>query len=452
MLTCQRIRHPRAEKLDMILEITARYIRDIRSAVKSTHSGICLAQRIGNPPRLSVGNTLYRDAKAMTSPNRPTHSIHTAKKTPVKQTWKYPVSVVAVAVIVSFVGFGSSTRVSKNHGKAPIIRADQLKNWGIANTRAASSVQAIDAWGVEEGSRDIIVAVIDTGLDSTHVDLKANVWHDKDQSYGWNYVSNSANPTDEHGHGTHVAGIIGAIANPKTGVSGVAQKVSIMSVKYYSERNSGAVNLKNTVKAIDYAVTHGARIINYSGGGPEFSEDEYLAIKKAEAKGVLFVAAAGNERQDTDVPENYYFPSAYRLTNIISVAATDIQNKLIRSSNWGKTKVDVTAPGENIYSTLPNGRYGYMTGTSQATAFVTGIAALLLAKDPTLTPARIREIIRASADNIPDLKEKVAAGGRANAYKALLALGVKLKLPSIPSAPDYARNLARGPSDTRLFQ
>lgn len=382
-------------------------------------------------------------------------SLNAVRKNSVpSQTWKYPASIIAVVTVLSFIGFGSTPKTVKHAKKAP-IRADQLKNWGIANTNAAkdksgADIKAIDAWNISEGSKDVIVAVIDTGLDAEHPDLKLNVWKDTDKNYGWNFVNNKANPNDDHGHGTHVAGIIGAIANPKTGVSGVAQKVSIMAVKYYSETNSGSVNLKNTVKAIEYAVSHGARIINYSGGGPEFSEDEYLAIKKAEAKGVLFVAAAGNERQDTDVPENYYFPSAYRLTNIISVAATDIQNKLIKSSNWGKTKVDVTAPGENIYSTLPGGKYGYMTGTSQATAFVTGIAALLLSKDPTLTPSRIREIIRSSADSIPELKEKVAAGGRANALAALTTLIGKQK-PTQPTTPlNFIRSIARGPS--QFFQ
>jgi len=131
------------------------------------------------------------------------------------------------------------------------------------------------------------------------------------------------------------------------------------------------------------------------------------------------------------------------LTHIIPVAANDISSHLIRSSNWGKTKVDVTAPGENIFSTLPNGRYGFMTGTSQATAFVSGIAALLLAKDPTLTPAKIKEIIRSTVDVYPELKNKVAAGGRVNARKALLALGVK----PVPTKADHlVRSIARGPS------
>jgi subtilisin family serine protease len=303
----------------------------------------------------------------------------------------------------------------------------RFKNWGIANGQSQSHVQAVDAWGIERGNREIIVAVIDTGVDANHPDLKTNIWEPtrknaQKSGYGWNFVRDNSQPTDDHGHGTHVAGIIGAIANPESGVSGVAQNVSIMAVKYYSENASGAVNLANTVKAIDYAVKNGARIINYSGGGPEFSEEEYLAIRRAELAGVLVVAAAGNEHQDTDQVENYYYPSAYRLSNIISVAATDIHNRLIRSSNWGARRVDVAAPGENIYSTLPNGKYGYMTGTSQATAFVSGIAALLLSKNPKLTPIELKKLILDNVDRFPTLAGKVATSGRVNAFKSLLAL------------------------------
>jgi subtilisin family serine protease len=350
-------------------------------------------------------------------------------------------AALAVVTVLSFGAIAGSAKLKKAANDA--LKTSTFKNWGIANAKAASHVDAVEAWKIEKGSRNVLVAVIDTGLDANHPDLKANVYRDKDQNFGFDFVSNTPNPKDEHGHGTHVAGIVGAIANPRVGVSGVAQNVSIFAVKYYADANTGAVNLKNTVKAIEWAVQNGAKIINYSGGGPEFAEEEYLALKKAESKGVLVVAAAGNERSDTDLPENYYYPSAYRLTNIISVAATDIGNKLIRSSNWGKTKVDVTAPGENIFSTLPNGRYGFMTGTSQATAFVSGIAALLLAKDPTLTPARIKEIIKNSVDQYPDLKDKVAAGGRVNAKKALLALGIKAP-PT--KADNLVRSIARGPS------
>lgn len=307
----------------------------------------------------------------------------------------------------------------------------ELKNWGLNNSQAKSHIDAVDAWKIGEGSRDIVVAVIDTGIDPKHKDLADNIWHDPNNKtivvYGWNFVDNQANPFDYHGHGTHVAGIIGAINDPKAGISGVVHKVSIMPVKYYSDSNTGSVNLANTVKALNYAIDHGARIINYSGGGPEFSPDEYMAIKKAEARGVLVVAAAGNEHQDIDVRENFYYPSAYGTSNIISVAATDIKNNLLPSSNWGKKKVDVAAPGGNIYSTLPNGRFDYMTGTSQATAFVTGIAALLLSQDPKLKPEEIRSLIIASVDHLPQLESKTVSGGRVNAYQALLGLKSKNK-------------------------
>lgn len=341
--------------------------------------------------------------------------------------------IFAVAVVAgSLPSFGFTPFEANSSLTVPLAR--KLKNWGLINLEDRSHIQAPDAWKIEEGNQNIIVAVIDTGIDPTHRALAKNIWHDSKENlpgvYGWNFVSDQPNPNDEHGHGTHVAGIIGAIADPETGVSGVAHHVSIMPVKYYSDANPGSVNLKNTVKAIEYAVDHGARIINYSGGGPEFCHDEYMAIKKAEAKGVLFVAAAGNEHQNTDKTENFYYPSAYRLSNIISVAATDIHNNLLASSNWGKKNVDVAAPGENIYSTLPGGRYGYMTGTSQATAFVTGMAALLLSQDPTLTPQQLKKIILASVDRFSQLQDKLATGGRVNAYTALLTLRNKGKVPT----------------------
>jgi subtilisin family serine protease len=395
-------------------------------------------------------------------------------------------------VSISVFGFAPEKGIDPLHEGPHSV----FKNWGLTNTTAKSSIDAPDAWKIEEGDPNIVVAVIDTGIDAGHPALKKNIWHHGltkilaapvklvkkgfekiigkknhqeagqipeqdfvpqpeeatedygDHEYGWNFVTNKSNPIDEHGHGTHVAGIIGAMADPKTGVSGVTHHVSIMSVKYYSDSNPGSVNLKNTVRAINYAVDHGARIINYSGGGPEFSEDEYLAIKRAEAKGILFVAAAGNEHQNTDLQENYYYPSAYRLSNILSVAATDIHNNLLATSNWGKKRVDVAAPGENIFSTLPGGRYGYMSGTSQATAFVTGLAALLLSQDPTLTPVQLKEVIMSSVDRFPQLENKLVTGGRVNAYSALLALksGARYKARPILAKPENLTNeLTRAP-------
>lgn len=320
--------------------------------------------------------------------------------------------------------------------KSEILAPNSVKNWGLMNSEGPSHIHALDAWKIEEGSRNVVVAVVDTGIDPNTTTLKANLWHSPKKGsteYGWNFVSNQANPNDDHGHGTHVAGIIGAIADSRTGVSGVAHNVSIMPVKYYSDKASGAENLRNTIRAIYYAIDHGAKIINYSGGGPSFSDEEFQAIKKAESKGILFVAAAGNDHQDTDRPENYYYPAAYRLSNIISVGATDIQNNLLASSNWGKKYVDVVAPGGNIFSTLPHGKFGTMSGTSQATAFVSGIAALLLSKNPNLTPQMMKKIITASVDPLPHLKEKISTGGRVNAYRALTTLKQMVALGQIPS-------------------
>jgi thermitase len=283
------------------------------------------------------------------------------------------------------------------------------KNWGLAESKVFS------AWTLEEDNADVVVAVIDTGVDFTHKSLAANAWHDPAEHYsdiyGWNFVNNHANPVDDHGHGTHIAGIISAVAH----------HVSIMSVKYYSDSNTGSVNLLNTVNAINYAVRHHARIINYSGGGPEANAEEALALKKAEAAGILVVSAAGNEHQNIDTPAFAFYPASYRFTNIISVASTDIHNNLLASSNWGKNSVDVAAPGEHIFSTLPGGRYGYMSGTSQATAFVSGIAALMLSCNSHLTPIQLKTMIMQSSDRFLQLHSRVRAGGRVNAFSALKA-------------------------------
>ena len=370
----------------------------------------------------------------------------------VKTSKTEPSSRYGIALRIAGAALVASSVFFQQVGTAAIPPLSKtLKNWGLTNSVGKSDISVLDAWKITKGSRNVVVAVIDTGIDPNHPSLKMNLWQDPsapkgEKVYGFNFVTGKANPGDEHGHGTHVAGIIGAMVDPAKGVSGVTNQVSIMAVKYYSEANPGSVNLRNTVKAINYAVDHGAKIINYSGGGPDFSEDEYLAIKKAEAKGVLFVAAAGNEHEDTDQAQNYYYPSAYHLSNIISVAATDIRNNLLRSSNWGKTKVDVAAPGENIFSTLPNGRFGYMTGTSQATAFVSGMAALLLSRDPSLTPQEIRSIIMGSVDPIPQLKGKVAANGRVNAYAALVSLQ---KTKHLPGAAKPSLAFTDGMSETK---
>jgi thermitase len=295
-----------------------------------------------------------------------------------------------------------------------------LRNWGLDNDEHPSHINVRKAWKITKGSQKIRVAVVDTGIDATHPDLKDNICKKKgSDEFGFDFVTNKKNPVDSHGHGSHVAGIIGATAKAGAGAAGVAPNICIMAVRYYSDTATGAQNLSNTVKAINYAIDNGANIINYSGGGAEFSAAELKAIERAESKGIIFVAAAGNEYQNTDESGNSYYPAAYGLTNIIAVAATNIRNQLLPSSNWGKKHVHVAAPGENIFSTLPKGRYGYLTGTSQATAFVSGLAALILSENPSLKPAEVRDIIMKSATKIAALEQKLVSGARIDAYAAM---------------------------------
>lgn len=294
-----------------------------------------------------------------------------------------------------------------------------LRNWGLDNSDYPSHISARKAWKITKGTHQIKVCVVDTGIDATHPDLKDNICRNGKDEFGYDFVLNQKNPGDVHGHGTHVAGIIGATARAGAGASGVAPNVCISAARYYSDTATGAQNLANTVKAINYCVDSGAQVINYSGGGAEFSAAEMKAIQRAEAKGIVFVAAAGNEYQDTDEPGKAYYPAAYGLKNIIAVAATNNRNKLLPSSNWGKKHVNVAAPGENIFSTLPKGKYGYLTGTSQATAFVSGLAALILTENPKLTPPEVRDIIMNSSDKLAELDGKLISGGRINAFSAL---------------------------------
>lgn len=311
--------------------------------------------------------------------------------------------------------------------------------WGLKKADAAR------AWSVTQGSREIVVAVIDTGIDVKHEDINQNLWRnpgeqgkdnlgrDKatngidddgngfiDDLYGWNFVSNNHRLDDNHGHGTHIAGIIGAEAGNGIGISGIAPKVSLMILKYYDPKVPNTDNLKNTVAAIRYAVKMGAHIINYSGGGTEYSKDEFNAIAEAEKKGILFVAAAGNEKSNSD--QFHYYPADYELTNIISVTAVDPSTQVLASSNYGTETVDIAAPGQNILSLLPGNSYGYMTGTSQATAFVSGAAALVMAHKQAYKADDVRKYILQTGDAYQQLMAKTKTSRKLNLFKALTVL------------------------------
>jgi subtilisin family serine protease len=290
------------------------------------------------------------------------------------------------------------------------------------------------AWPLSQGSKDIVVAVIDTGADTLHPILHENLWTNpgetgldaqgKDKStngidddkngyiddvHGWNFAGNNNILSDIHGHGTHVAGIIQSIA-PKT---------NLMILKYYDPQASGEDNLANTVKAIRYALQMKAQIINYSGGGTTKYPDEELAIRKAQRQGVLFVAAAGNEKSNSDLFG--FYPADYGLSNIISVTAIDENRRILPSSNYGCHSVDIAAPGKSIISSLPGGKFGPMTGTSQATAFVSGTAALLMSENPELKdPENLILRLTQSGNNNDFLMGKTKYQTTLNTYRALI--------------------------------
>ena len=334
-----------------------------------------------------------------------------------------------------------TSKVNKVEDEPSALFNDPAINqaWGLKKSDAAR------AWSVTKGSRDILVCVIDTGIDINHEDIKANLWTNAGESgldkngkdkatngidddgngfvddvHGWNFVANNNKLDDNHGHGTHIAGIIGAEAGNGKGITGIAPEVSMMILKYYDPKVPGTDNLRNTVQSINYCVKQGAHIINYSGGGTEFSQDEFDAIAEANRKGILFVAAAGNERSNSD--QHHYYPADYKLANIISVTAIDPSTQVLASSNYGVETVDIAAPGQNILSSLPGNTYGYMTGTSQATAFVTGAAALVMANKQTFKAPEVKKYILATGDAQSQLAAKTRTSRQLNLYKALTIL------------------------------
>lgn len=313
-------------------------------------------------------------------------------------------------------------------------------NWAMDDSNAGS-INSAKAWQISQGSRDIVVAIIDTGIDANHPDLKNNLWKNpkagkagfKGDIHGWNFVENNSDLTDNHGHGTHIAGIIGAEGGNGIGISGVAPRVSLMILKYYDPKARYNNNLTNTIRAIHYAIDNGANIINYSGGGLEYSQEEHDAIVDAQKKGILFIAASGNEYSNSDL--KHYYPADYGLDNIISVTAISPEVQVLPSSNFGMKTVNIAAPGKNIFSTLPGNKYGTMTGTSQATAFVSGVAALILSNNREFDYHDLKAQILNTADYKDGLLAKTSSAGKLNSWaalaiqpKALTLSGIKTKM------------------------
>lgn len=331
------------------------------------------------------------------------------------------------------------------------LKADYIPNdedfdqlWGLENTGAGGGVagadiSAVEAWDITTGSSDVVIGVIDTGVDYTHPDLAANAWTNPgeipgngidddgngyiDDVYGIDAVNDDSDPWDDHYHGTHVAGTIGAVGDNSIGVVGVNHEVSIAACKFLDADGYGST--ADAIECIDYFTAlkeAGVNIkaTNNSWGGGGYSEALEMSIEAGVAADILFVAAAGNANSNNDVSPHY--PSSYDSDGILAVAATD-RTDGDSFYSYGPTTVDLAAPGVSIYSTIPPaagfGEYEVLSGTSMATPHVSGALALVLAANPSLSVLEVKEILMESGDDNAAMAEKILSGKRLNVAQAL---------------------------------
>ena len=342
--------------------------------------------------------------------------------------------------------------------------------WGLHNTgqtggTAGADIDAPEAWDLFRGDGSVVVGVADTGIDYNHPDLAPNMWRNPaetagdgvdndgngyvDDVYGWDFFNGDSNPADDNGHGTHVAGTIAAAGNNGLGVVGVNWNAKVMALKFLGADGSGT--LSGAVAAVNYATkmraTYGVnvRVTNHSWGTGGYSSSLYDAMKKAGTSGILAVAAAGNggddgAGDDNDVTPSY--PASFDLDCVVSVAATDHNDRLASFSNYGDVSVDLAAPGVSILSTAPGGTYERLSGTSMATPHVAGVAALAWGYRPGASYHDVRSALLAGADAKASLSGKVLTGGRLNAS------GTLRQFPAAPTAPQGLTAVAA--SDTRI--
>lgn len=313
------------------------------------------------------------------------------------------------------------------------------EQWALANSgqrggKEGADISATLAWATTTGSENLVVAVLDSGVDYNHEDLKPNMWTRPasmeayqdddlgtiDDERGFNAIDNASDPMDQNGHGTHCAGIIGAEGENNIGIAGVNWKVRIMPLKFMNAGGFGTT--KDAIEAINYVIARkkdgvNVRIISASWGSTQKSRALEEVIRKAYESDILFVAAAGNASVNNDRSPHY--PSSYNVPNVVSVAALDRNDQLATFSNWGVKSVAVAAPGVDILSTWLGNAYEEKSGTSMATPVVSGVAALIVSQHPRMSVDDLRKKLLASTDPIVALKGKTVTGGRINAAKAL---------------------------------
>jgi len=310
-----------------------------------------------------------------------------------------------------------------------------LENVGRPGGVADADIDAAPAWNITTSASNIVVAVVDSGVRYTHQDLASNMWVNPneiphngidddhnglvDDLHGINAITGSGDPMDDLGHGTKVAGAMGAIGNNGLGIAGVAWNIQIMACKFLDAQGSGTIS--DAVQCIDYARAHGAKIINASFVTTSYSSSLEAAIRICQSEGIIVVAAAGNRGTDNDTCPAY--PASYDLDNIVSVTATT-RSDGFAGYNFGLTSVDLGAPGREILSTTrdSDSSYGYEHGTSIAVPFVSGTLALMMAHHGEQNYATLIASLLAATDPLPSLDGKCASGGRLNLLRALLSL------------------------------
>ena len=315
-----------------------------------------------------------------------------------------------------------------------------MKNTGQTGGKAGADIKAYKAWEQSTGSRNVLVAIIDTGVDYTHEDLTDNIWTNPGESgndasgkdkrtngvdddgngfiddwHGWDFANKDNDPKDDHSHGTHCAGTIGGVGDNGKGVVGVNWKVGILPIKFLKGNGSGT--LADAVLSIDYATKMKAHLMSNSWGGGGFTktmEDSIIAASKA---GILFVAAAGNNSSDNDKKPHY--PSSYETENVLAVAAVDHNAGIASFSCYGLTSVDVGAPGVDILSSVTGNTYKKFSGTSMATPHVAGAAALIWSVLPQLSHLDVKARLMNTAVGISALAGKTVTGGMIDVASAM---------------------------------
>ncbi len=309
------------------------------------------------------------------------------------------------------------------------------RQWGLDSSRG-TDIDAPEAWASTVGSRSDgpIIAVIDTGVETDHPDLRDNLWVNSreipgngrdddgngviDDVHGFDAYFQDGEPEDAHGHGTHCAGILGATGNNRRGVTGVNWQARIMPIKIFDNSAKPKTSTSAILRGVAYAANNGARLTSNSWGSGGASRSIRQAFSSSRA---FHFMGAGNDSQDND--SKPFYPASYGLNNSLSVAAVDKRGKLSSFSNFGEKSVDLAAPGSSIYSTVPGGRYGTKSGTSMATPFVTGVAGLLLSAAPGLTNGQLRQALLEGVVPNSDLAGKTVTGGVVNAKNSLARLG-----------------------------